>query len=113
VAQDFADQLSKFEPLRGDGSLSMSARKLMAAMLADGVPTLERLAFAAGVSQRTFQRRLSAERSTFSELLEEVRREIALAGLATGGQKAGDVARTIGYQKKSSFETLLIQVNDG
>jgi AraC-like DNA-binding protein len=90
-------------PLRGDGSLAASARVVVGAMLADGQPTVERLAAAAGVSVRTLQRRLGEEGTSFSRLLEAVRRDLALAGLAKGGLTAGEVASALGYAQQSSL----------
>jgi AraC-like DNA-binding protein len=90
-------------PLRGDGTLSASVRIIMAAMLLSDKPTVERVAHAAGTSIRTFQRRLLAEKTTFSDLLETVRRDLALAGLATGNTSAGAIAGALGYGQQSSL----------
>ncbi|RST87407.1 AraC family transcriptional regulator [Aquibium carbonis] len=90
-------------PLRGDGSLSGSARLVVAAMLSDGTPTIERLAAAGGLSVRTFQRRLAEENTTFSHLLGSVRHELAVASLAGGGQTASEVASRLGYGQQSSL----------
>lgn len=90
-------------PLRGDGSLAGSARVVLAAMLSDGLPSVERLAAAAGVSARTLQRRLREEGTSFSHLLEAVRRDIALAGLTEGRQAAGEIAVALGYGQQSSL----------
>lgn len=90
-------------PLRGDGSLSRSAKTVTESMLCEGMPTVERLAAAAGMSVRTLQRRLGEEGNSFSDLLEAVRRELALKDLALGGTSIGEVARTLGYGQASSF----------
>lgn len=90
-------------PLRGDGSLAASARMILGAMLSEGHPTVERLAAAAGVSVRTLQRRLGEEGTTFSHLLEAVRRDLALVGLAEGGRTGGEIAGALGYAQQSSL----------
>lgn len=88
---------------RGKDSLVPSTRIVVAAMLAHGTPTVERLAAAAGQSVRTFQRRLAAEGMTVTRLVEDIRREGALARLAAGDQPAGVIAASLGYQRQSSL----------
>jgi AraC-like DNA-binding protein len=90
-------------PLRGAGGFAASARVVVGAMLAEGVPTVGRLAAAAGTSVRTLQRRLAAEGTTFAQLLEAVRRDRALSGLAEGGRTAGEIATGLGYGQQSSL----------
>jgi AraC-like DNA-binding protein len=90
-------------PLRGDGSFAGSARVIVGAMLSDGQPTVERLAAAAGVSVRTLQRRLGEEGTSFLRVLEAVRRDLALARLAEGGQTAGEIAGALGYAQQSTL----------
>lgn len=103
IAQPSPDVTEGLMPLRGDGTLRTSAKIVMAAMLLDGTPTMKRLSHAAGLSARTFQRRLRAEDATFKSLLESVRRDLALAGLASGSQSASEVSRALGYSQQSSF----------
>jgi len=103
IAQPSPDLTQGLIALRGDGTLSTSARIVIAAMLLDGTPSMERLARAAGLSARTFQRRLRAEGATFKGLLESVRRDLALASLVTGGSSANEIARTLGYDQQSSL----------
>ena len=91
------------EPLRGDGTLSTSVQIIMAAMLFDGMVTVDRVASAAGMSRRTLQRRLKDEGNAFSGLLDAVRRESALRALATGDQSIGTTAGLLGYGHQSSL----------
>jgi AraC-like DNA-binding protein len=88
---------------RGAGSLIPSAEIVIAAMLNHGTPTVERLAVAAGQSVRTLQRRLAEEGTSFSGLIEDVRRTRAMAQLAGGHLPAGDIAASLGYQRQSSL----------
>ena len=62
--------------------MEAKARAMIAVMLDDGVPSVSQVAAASGLSQRTFQRRLSEEGTSFSALLEDVRRDQALTRLA-------------------------------
>ena len=61
------------------GELGAAMRETVAAMLESGMPSAGRLATASGLSLRTLQRRLAAEGTSFSALLEDVRREQALS----------------------------------
>jgi AraC-like DNA-binding protein len=90
-------------PLRGDGTLGTSVRTVMAAMLSDGTPTLERIATAAGVSVRTLQRRLADEATSFSTLMDTVRRDRALEDLKGGDRSAREIAGALGYREQSSL----------
>lgn len=90
-------------PLRGDGSLSCSARVLITSMLEDGPANVERLAQAAGTSVRTLQRRLSREGTSFSALLEEVRQQIALKGLSTSDVSIGMISQALGYSRQATL----------
>lgn len=90
-------------PLRGNGTLSVSAKIVIAGMLKDGVPTVERLSAAAGLSVRTMQRRLHREGTSFSGLLDEVRRDLAITDLVSGDQSIGEIAGILGYGAPSSM----------
>jgi AraC-like DNA-binding protein len=95
--------LTDHQPLYGDGSLSASVRLVIAAMLSDGTPTVERIAVAGGLSVRTLQRRLVEEGTSFSRLLEAMRHDLALAGISTGMVSDGELAARLGYEQQSSF----------
>lgn len=86
-----------------DGTLGQSARLLIRAMLREGSPTVEHLAELADMSVRTLQRRLAEEGLSYSGLVEEARRDVALAALCTAGDRIGDIAAQVGYAKHSSF----------
>lgn len=89
-------------PVGKDG-LIPTARIVVAGLFAHGTPTIQQLAAAAGQSVRTFQRRLAEEGTTFSELLEDVRREHAMAGLAGRDSSSGEIAAFLGYKRQSSL----------
>lgn len=92
-----------WQSLRGDGSFEASVRAALDMLLADGQPTIERLAAAAGMSVRTVQRRLGSENTTFSALLDELRRNEALRILAAPGPSVGEVAAMLGYAQQTSL----------
>lgn len=95
--------LTDHQPMNVDGNLSTSVRLVIAAILMDGTPTVERVAAAGNFSVRTLQRRLGAEGTSFSRLLEAVRLELALADIAAGRKTAGELAARLGYEQQSSF----------
>lgn len=67
------------------------------------LPTLGSVAKSLGLSGRTLQRRLAAERHSFDELLDEARRSRALSLLSTRASLA-EVAFGLGYADQSSFQ---------
>ena len=94
---------NEYPRLYGDGKLTTVLKTVMASMLSDGTPSIERLAATVGVSVRTLQRRLGEEDASFSGLLGEVRRDLALEAISTGEQKVGQIAASLGYGQHSSF----------
>lgn len=103
--RDRSEQMMKlgFEPLRGDGSFSSSVRILLKSLLDDGVPTLEQMSDAAGMSPRTFQRRLQEEHMSFKGMIDELRREAAVEQLQEGQENIAAIAANLGYTKQGSL----------
>jgi len=65
--------------------------------------TISQAADLAGVSVRTLQRRLAAEGLAFSELVEEVRAELAGEMLNDTDLSLNEVAKELGYSTLSNF----------
>ena len=57
------------------------------------------------VAERTLQRRLKAEKTSFQKVLQEVRAELAVRYLSDRRLKALEVAMLLGYSNFSSFTT--------
>ena len=89
--------------LRGDGTLAASVRVVMKAMLETGTPTVERLTAVSGMSRRSFQRHLGLEGTSFSALLEDVRRELALQRLDSRKGELGVLAAELGYSGQATL----------
>jgi AraC-like DNA-binding protein len=87
----------------GCATLSDSARVLIAGMVEDGNPSLDRLAMLAGRSRRTMQRLLGAEGASFVDLLDEVRRDLALSRLTGSEVPVAEIAGDVGYKTPSSL----------
>ena len=91
-------------PLRGDGTLTHSARIVMSVLLEDGTATIDQLAVASGMSVRGLQRRLGAEGTSFKALLADIRREIALTTLSDrNGSTFGEISAILGYSSQSAL----------
>ena len=95
--------MAGLKPLHGTDGIAPAARDIIAAMLEGGQPTVERLAFAAGMSLRSLQRRLAAEGTSYSGLLEMVRREQALRRIAAGDASLGAVSANLGFARQSAL----------
>jgi AraC-like DNA-binding protein len=101
--EDAAAFVTGWDVLIGDHTLAHSVRQLLAAM-ADGPPaTLSMLAQAAGMSERSFQRCLLAEGTSFRTLVDDVRRERTLAAVLQTDGPLSHVSQGIGYAAQSSL----------
>lgn len=99
------------QPLRNDGGFADSVRTLLTAMLEDdeGLPVLGDVAEAAGLSRRTFQRRLQEEKRSFKSLLDEVRKEQAAHLIADGTEPISAVAFRLGYAQPTSLNRSMMR----
>ncbi len=88
-------------PLRDELDFRSSALLLIGDILADETPTVGRLAELSGMSLRTMQRQLEASGTSFSALLDEVRRNAAISVLASGDGSLSDLAAGLGYAGQS------------
>jgi AraC-like DNA-binding protein len=89
--------------LRDRTSTSHSIVLLLKGMLRDGKPTIDRVAAAMGTSRRSLQRVLSAEETTFSEILDTARHQFARSVLSAGSTQIGDLSAELGYAGQSAF----------
>lgn len=78
-------------------------RQHVAAKLRDGGPGLEVVARELSMSPRTLQRRLMEEGTTFNELLDALRRDLAGAYVRDTGLPFVDIAARLGYLETSAF----------
>ncbi len=87
----------------GDGLLK-EAHQALAELLKGGEPTLERLADKLGLSARSLQRSLKDEGLTYLELLDRIRRQLALSYIRQGHLSLTDIAFLLGFAEQSSFQ---------
>lgn len=78
-------------------------RKRIIDHLPSGVPTVGDIAREAGQSVRSLQRRLAEQGLSFSQLLLQVRRELAELYLADPARTITEIAFLLGFQDTSSF----------
>lgn len=84
-------------------SLADEVRRVLPDQLHTGEPTAANIARTLGCSTRTLQRRLLAEGTSLSELLEEARRELAELYLRERDVSIGEIAYLLGYSEPSAF----------
>jgi AraC-like DNA-binding protein len=80
-----------------------SVRLVLCAYLRAGYPHLRDFARSCGLSVRKLQRRLSTSGTTYSKLVEQIRREQAMAMLADGRITVTEVGLELGYNESASF----------
>jgi len=82
---------------------SFRAREMIVRRLPDGEPRREQIAAELGMSERTFQRRLHEESTSFLELLDNTRRELAEQYLSRLHLSLAQAAYLLGFADQSSF----------
>lgn len=84
-------------------STSQAVRKAIYLMLPSGRATCEAVAQGLGWRVRTLQRALDGEGVSFSDLLNEVRHDLAQRYISSGRYSVGQVALLLGYSTHSAF----------
>jgi AraC-like DNA-binding protein len=82
---------------------SARARSVILQCLPDGEPRREIVARAMGMSERTLQRRLHGEGSSFQQLLDDIRKELAEKYIARGETSLAEAAYLLGFEDQGSF----------
>lgn len=77
--------------------------KLLAGQLCDGKPILRDVASRLRMSPRTLQNRLSSEGTSYQEVLDSVRKEMATAYLARSKVTVGELSFLLGFADQSAF----------
>lgn len=83
--------------------LTDRVRALLVERLPSGEPSQVEVARAIGWSSRALQRRLSAERTTYARLVDETRRELALAYVHETRYSLTEVAYLLGFATPGNF----------
>jgi AraC-like DNA-binding protein len=85
---------------RRDREIARAVREVLARSLAT---PLEETARALGLSERTLHRRLQEEGTSFRDVKDGLRREIALARLERSDASVAEIAAELGYSEPSAF----------
>ncbi|MDH4224221.1 MAG: AraC family transcriptional regulator ligand-binding domain-containing protein [Deltaproteobacteria bacterium] len=75
----------------------------ISAGLANGEPTMSEVAGSLGIKPRSLQHRLKEENTTFQEVLDSLRQELAMKFLLEKGMAVSDVAFLLGFSEPSPF----------
>lgn len=90
------------EHARADG-MRARVQQLLAKRLAEGTSGIGSIARELHMSTSTLRRRLSEEGTTFSDVLEEVRRELAMHHMHDRRLAIGEIAFLLGFASQSAF----------
>jgi AraC-like DNA-binding protein len=80
------------------------ARAVVPEVLRAGEPGLSGVARRLGVSARTLQRRLGERGTSYADIVDEVRRELAHREVALGTRSFGEIAFLLGFSQASAFD---------
>lgn len=98
-ARTFVDSLPKAQ----GGSVAREVSKAVYLLLPVGRASIVQVAQGLGLNPRTLQRRLAAEGEEFSQLVDRVRRDLAIRYIANPAYSLAQIARMLGYGQHSSF----------
>lgn len=93
------EYLSTFE----DQDLASKVRSEIIEMLPSGLPTQDKIATRLFMSTRSLQRKLSGSNTTFSELLDQVRRDLAIQYLDNSHRGIGEISYLLGFTEPTNF----------
>ncbi|MDX2261403.1 MAG: AraC family transcriptional regulator [Gemmatimonadales bacterium] len=85
------------------GGTSQRVSRLLGARLTGAVPAVGAIARELAMSARQLQRKLREEDTSYQQLLDAARRELALAQLRVPGVTAAEVALLLGYAEAGAF----------
>ena len=97
------DARRRLEALAIRGGVSGRVLTFLAARLKGAVPPLSEVASALAMSERSIQRSLSEEQTSYRELVDEVRKNLAIEHLSRPGTSATDVSFLLGFSEPSAF----------
>lgn len=96
VVSDYLDQIKQ-------GDLSRRVRNRIIEQMPSGHLSQESIAAALHVSQRTLQRKLQEEGTSYKELLNETRRELAARYMENSDSQISEVAYLLGFSEVGNF----------
>jgi AraC-like DNA-binding protein len=100
--EPFGDMSAK-ECRTPSDTLRAAVEKEVEKVLPHGKAQKESVARALGMSARTFSRRLAVEETTYEEVVDQLRRRLALQYLKKPGMSVSQIAWLLGYEGSTSF----------
>jgi AraC-like DNA-binding protein len=97
--QVVVDYLARFDR----ESIAMQVRSKIIHQLPDGIPKQEAIADTLHVSLRSLQRKLKEEDTSFKDLLEDTRQQLALQYLGDTRRSIGEITYLLGFSEPSNF----------
>ncbi len=97
--QVIRDYLARFDA----SSVAQRARVELLEELPSGNACETSVAHALGMSERTLQRRLREENTSYRQILDDVRRELAIRYLSSGSRSVNEITYLLGFAEPSSF----------
>jgi AraC-like DNA-binding protein len=98
-----SDARRRLEQLQSCGTVSGRVQAVVGARLKGEVPSLATIALELAMSERSIQRSLTEESTSYREIVDEVRKGLALSHLSRPGTSAADVAFLLGFSEPSAF----------
>lgn len=98
-----ADALLAKQVAANRDTLAARTRETLLRAPPGGLPGVEAVARALGLGERSLQRKLRDEGTSFKDVLDEVRRELALDYLRDPRQSISEVAFLVGFSEISAF----------
>lgn len=91
--------------LKDEGTLTSAVKEALAKRLKGYLPTIDEMALELNMSSRNLQLKLKNEGTSYRELTEEVRKDIATTHLKAGQLNVGEIAFLLGFNEISSFSS--------
>lgn len=101
VLVPYAEQM--LSALPAVGSVTANVRSLIGLQLADGGPDVAGVASQLGMSLRTLARRLETEGTTFRELVDDVRQQLALEHVSRHAASFSEITEQLGFSHVAAF----------
>lgn len=103
LAMMLDEMTSQYLALRFDNRFSRKVRDALLAQIPEGEPRKSETARLLGMTERTLLRRLRDENTTFQELLDRLREELAFARLKESDMSVDEIGASLGFSSSSTF----------
>jgi AraC-like DNA-binding protein len=100
--QPFCDEAAR-ERRTAPGSLRALIENAVQSLLSQGKTQKQNVANSLGVSARTLSRRLAEEGTTYEEVVDQLRRSLALQYIKDPSISLGEMTWLLGYEGSTSF----------